>query len=934
MEKIEDLVGTLRDEYDLVANMTKSCVLGHDRAMTGLLQERITQLKLPVAHAFKDLGVAQGRSQESRVIRQKRWSNAIQRMARIGRLAVDFAGRGKFLASSALAAGAYGASVGPTAATTAAWLRRWAVHAVWRGGRNVHAGLLFTTRHLHWRADPTGHLAVRAWFFIWEILSTGTKDLEQLRMAWHQTSERAWGPLAAARQALQLCDIEGGLGHWAYNDEAGCDRVLRQPMHQTVQVWRAWLLQALAAKSTKAAGRSRPHVGMTGVYFDWEAIQRVNRQLRLAPSTAAALRGAQVGDVVVQQQAKYWHPGDDGTCPYCRGEVEDERHRWFRCPAWSAARVSLGFNAVATQLEHQMPQAMATWGLPVIPHELAQWHLARQTKTSDLAAPSDLIKAKIVCTDGSGMHPKDPMLRTVAWGLAWHDGHTWQTASGTVPGTQTVPRSEAAAILAALQGMQEGCDLWSDCWVVVEAVRAVMLQGDINSVMDKSPLADLLRQMIPHLRRLGTSVTVHWMRSHGTCVQAVEQGVPELAWVGNEKADQAAKLEALRHAPSDSICKQRALHQNLHTQVCRLIAGVQEMHMHHVRNVADTRGPAGQPAFPRKRKRAKPSAMEREPKRRLTGPRIAREAWEAGAPDRGHDADLLVHDFVQHQAARVLTQGELFGLLWNSPGDGREGLHTLQVVHGPASKPGMGVRPNGTVDIALACTTCEAKASNTGRWAALAKSQCGPARPMWRWTKHPHAYMPDVQGRTCIHCGLRIPGDRGAHARIGACPAERLHDGEEEVFEGTILLRGVLGLRACWLAWARGPSEPRDGDSGQTPRQLRQALPPPPPLSWEVIASICPSWSVPTFSASGVAAFRGASGTGSCCAWTEFAARSWTPSPPVWSLASRPSPCSTRFALWVNRTGSCGGPSLRTAALRPRFGGRMLCRLTATTRLG
>ena len=106
-------------------------------------------------------------------------------MARIAKLAVDFGGRGKFLADSAMAAGAYGAGAGPVTLTTATWLRRWAVHAVWRGGRNVLASLLFTTQHLHWRADPVGHLVVRAWFFLWEALSTGTWTLRST--AWHGT---------------------------------------------------------------------------------------------------------------------------------------------------------------------------------------------------------------------------------------------------------------------------------------------------------------------------------------------------------------------------------------------------------------------------------------------------------------------------------------------------------------------------------------------------------------------------------------------------------------------------------------------------------------------------------------------------------------------------------------------------------------------------
>ena len=127
--------------------------------------------------------------------------------------------------------------------------------------------------------------------------------------------------------------------------------------------------------------------------------------------------------------------------------------------------------------------------------------------------------------------------------------------------------------------------------------------------------------------------------------------------------------------------------------------------MHQVRNVPATQESGGRPAFPRKRKRTKPQMLEREPTRRHTGPRIAREVWEAGAATRDEDAGLLVHDFVQHQAASILSERELLGLMWNSPGDGKDGLHTLQVAHGPAGPPGTGTRPNGTMDVALVCTT-------------------------------------------------------------------------------------------------------------------------------------------------------------------------------------------------------------------------------------
>ena len=101
---------------------------------------------------------------------QKRWATAIQRLWRIGGLAVDLAGRGKFLANSAMATGTYGAGVAPTSATTAAWLRRWAMHAAWRGGHNAMPGLLFAAQYLPWRA-------VRAWFFLWDVLVVvGTRE--------------------------------------------------------------------------------------------------------------------------------------------------------------------------------------------------------------------------------------------------------------------------------------------------------------------------------------------------------------------------------------------------------------------------------------------------------------------------------------------------------------------------------------------------------------------------------------------------------------------------------------------------------------------------------------------------------------------------------------------------------------------------------------
>ena len=178
--------------------------------------------------------------------------------------------------------------------------------------------------------------------------------------------------------------------------------------------------------------------------------------------------------------------------------------------------------------------------------------------------------------------------------------------------------------------------------------------------------------------------------------------------------------------------------------------------MYAVRLAATTNTPSAKPSLARKAKRVLPPLAPRSGKRRRTG---ATNAESAVAPTtEGHpdEPDLCVFDYVQHQAAKQLTEQQLSALMWSSPGDGRKGLHTLSVAHGPLGPPGQGTRPNGTVDVLLRCTTCTAKASNTGNWAKLARSQCGAKNPNWRWLQHPHALMPDVGGSTCIHCGLRF----------------------------------------------------------------------------------------------------------------------------------------------------------------------------------
>ena len=108
-------------------------------------------------------------------------------------------------------------------------------------------------------------------------------------------------------------------------------------------------------------------------------------------------------------------------------------------------------------------------------------------------------------------------------------------------------------------------------------------------------------------------------------------------------------------------------------------------------------------------------------------------------------------------------------------------------------------------------------------------SFCGsPALP-WEWKQHSHSLMADLGGASCIHCGLRVPRERVTTERTTACPCHLLWSEPDEILEGTIMLRGVLALRACWQAWFRGADPARAPTVPGPPRGGNVTLPRPPP---------------------------------------------------------------------------------------------------------
>ena len=92
-------------------------------------------LAMPLVKALKDLGVAQGGGREGKELQAKRSREAFKRLEWIARAGVSRAKRARLVAGSALAAGLYGTAAHVHDHDLLPSLRRWVMHALYRGSR-------------------------------------------------------------------------------------------------------------------------------------------------------------------------------------------------------------------------------------------------------------------------------------------------------------------------------------------------------------------------------------------------------------------------------------------------------------------------------------------------------------------------------------------------------------------------------------------------------------------------------------------------------------------------------------------------------------------------------------------------------------------------------------------------------------------------------
>ncbi len=76
----------------------------------------------------------------------------------------------------------------------------------------------------------------------------------------------------------------------------------------------------------------------------------------------------------------------------------------------------------------------------------------------------------LVYTDGGSKNPEHRPIRRAAYGVFYGDGHRWNVAAPLIGRTQTVPRAELRAVLAALEWANEPVEVVLDNKWVVDGV--------------------------------------------------------------------------------------------------------------------------------------------------------------------------------------------------------------------------------------------------------------------------------------------------------------------------------------------------------------------------------------------------------------------------------------------------------------------------------
>lgn len=727
----------------------------HGRAQAQLKkhgEERRWQMELK--KTLKDLGVAQGVGKDAKDLAAQRHVLLQDRTRAIARLAVPAWKAEQLVATSGLPAGLYGAGAHVPDGDTLRCMRKWVLHACYRGSRFMQAALWFVFAARTWRSDPVKVWCVKAAEAVARQVANRGRDV--VGQVWQSSKD---GPVAGLKFLLHQVGVEAGPEEWS-----GGGRVLQGPLEASPAVRKEFLLGAIQSMDLQKAAARKGQEGIRGV-----DVSEARRLLATLPKGGLreALLSVFVGDCVVRAVTKHWQ-GHDGRCA-CGLAAETKGHIFWDCPGTVQQRLAL--EAGRSHQERPPKGVEREMGLPPCEPAVKRW-------IADWVPPPReevrAWRARHLYVDASARYPKLTAIRTVGWVVT--DGKGQARGGVLQPGT-SVGWGETFAIIEAYAHCESRSIIWSDCQAATKLWRRCLQGG-------ASRYAGALQALVPELRRareLLPQVQVVWIPSHKTCEEFVALGRTAEVWQGNEVADREAKARAaLCVAPPVVVARFQQARERAEG-VARVVAGVQLARLQ--QRLRTEEGHAV-----KARKRRPPGGL-----RRLQ-PGGAKKVClrRADLPDGGL-RDLLM------PANRARVSASQAGRLLELA-EAKEGFHDLWPL-GPWPVPGSRTATNGRLVWPWGCRRCNASASDSSRAVALARVPCGA--PAWTANFGLHAVVQiGADAYSCRRCGRKADAAHRSSLAEAACSVPEVHRGPNAWLEGEECLGLLLGRVAAFRRWA------------------------------------------------------------------------------------------------------------------------------------
>jgi hypothetical protein len=709
--------GRMQEAGLVEVNKIKSAAFAADAKTRRELEEEVKGLGIAAQECVKDLGVVHGTSKEAYAKAKERWRTAIDRLRRIGVLPASAQRRGVFIAGSALTAGAFAVAARPMTKLMVQGMRRWVVHANYKGSSLVSAEMHYLFSAMPIRADPLLISVERSATFFAEVLQGNYWQIEDLEAI--QAGGRTAGPVEAYTKSLDRLGIEGVWDNWTRHSARGGVLTLRKPLEATAGERTSFLKKAVQQRDLELVAKKKPHLKLLKWQIDVGRTKSMASKLYKKSDQQAACRSVLFGDVIVNNAAKHW-TGGSGMCD-CGQKTETILHKWWECPRFFQIRSGLWDRSELGGWE-DLPEPTKWYGLATVHPKVQEWRAALKVDQHG-EWPTEGIQKWY--TDASGMNPKDPQLRVVTWAVVWRGSEGWRSITGRVQGKQTVARGELFAALQVLEHTTGEAIIVTDCKLVSKGWKSITNNGGITKWLEKSQLSDLWRRVAAHVHR---RVLVKWVPAHKTKQQFCWEGHEADDWEGNDKADEAAKQEQKGYVVPKELVKLRRQQCKREEAAIKVMTAIQMSSLQ-----------------ARKRARASKAAIKKRTRRE---PRIEAK----GKRKRQLELPTVQNPMQVFWDTRLERQ----------PEDG----HHLQLVHGPW-KPGLLNKTKaGAYEIPMHCLVCGKSAKTTGQWGALARSSCGQQLAEWETAKHE---LPGSE-LECTRCGLKVTPSSRAAARKRNCP--------------------------------------------------------------------------------------------------------------------------------------------------------------------